>query len=137
MRTWVDIIGGACVIGSASGLMMAYIAGQHDSQGVFVGRSMNIWLRLPFLLGLSALGDGIIYVAFPWASPLHDNLLSDIPAFLFLSIARLIFAGIIPIIYWAVRRFAREALNGVTTTWEILIGVIVWLQYWALYVRLH
>jgi len=34
----------------------AYIAGQHNPQGVFVGRAMNIRLRLLFLLGISALG---------------------------------------------------------------------------------
>jgi hypothetical protein len=31
------IIGGACVIGSASGLMMAYIAGQHNPQDDMMG----------------------------------------------------------------------------------------------------
>jgi hypothetical protein len=105
-------------------------------QGVFAGSPMNIWLRLLFLLGLSALGDGIIYVAFPWASPLRGDLISDIPTFLFLSIARPLVAGIIPIIHWAIRRSAKEALSGVTTPCAILIAVIVWLQYWTLYVRL-
>jgi len=44
---------------------------------------MNIQLRLLFLLGLSALGEAIISVAFPWASALHG----DITAFPFMSVA--------------------------------------------------
>lgn len=132
MRTWMAIGGGACIMGSMGGLMTACFAGQYNPRGIFVGNAMNIRQRTLCLFSLSALGQGIISVAFPLGR-LTGDLQCDIPAFLTLAIVRLVVAGIIPIIYWAMRRFSKGALDGVTATWAILIVVIVWLQYWALF----
>ena len=40
--------------------------------------------------------------------------------------------GIIPMTYWAVRRFRRESANAVTAVWMILIGVFIYFQYYGL-----
>jgi hypothetical protein len=130
MPTWVAIIGGACAIGSASGLTTAYVAGQYNWWGVFVGYAMSIRLRMLFLFGISGLGEGLISVAFPWGFPQRSA--RQYPR---LTFSRFVVAGIIPIIYWTIRRFSRDASNGVTTTWAILIAVIVWVQCWGHYVN--
>jgi hypothetical protein len=46
MSAWVSFIVAACGIGSASRLLMAYIAGHYNQRKTLVGKAMNFWLRL-------------------------------------------------------------------------------------------
>src|SRR5215831_5685359 len=92
--------------------------------------SMNIPLRILLLFVFAlvceivlSLGIPGMYVAqpFSWQIRAADYFGSALAIF--------VLAGFIPVIYWAVRRFARERANGVTLVWALLIAVCVLTQY--------
>jgi hypothetical protein len=91
---------------------------------------MNIALRILLLFVFAlvceiALSLGIpgMYVTqpFSWQIRAADYVSSAIAIF--------VLAGVIPVIYWAARRFGRERANGVTLVWALLIAVCVLTQY--------
>jgi hypothetical protein len=43
-----------------------------------------------------------------------------------------IFGGILPVIYWAIRRFRQESTVEVVITWVTMMGMFVCLQYFGI-----
>jgi len=78
---------------------------------------------------ISAILYGNPFSIGPDPRALHYRLAAGLTGLAVCATAAVIGGGLIPIIYWAIRRFREESLKGFAVWWFLLTTLWLWLQY--------
>jgi hypothetical protein len=93
---------------------------------------MSILLKLLLLFAFAALCELALVLMFPGTKLGSDPLLIFIARLVGAAIAVFVIGGLVPVIVWAFRRFAKASANAVMIVWALLIAGFVYFQYYDL-----